>query len=168
MEGREAGDQLCSCFSKKVWSPVPSREWRRAWSLRTKREAPESQSIRDSDMWSLGSVIQWSLLPWRGKRGWAWLGCRRLKRALSKPARPGPGGEASGLRSWVTLSSWCPGKRPVLQLLELPFPGAKGRSPLLGYLLTSTLSEHKGALQLEQVWNLGLTSRWSGRWTNLF
>lgn len=33
MEGREAGDQLCSYFSKKMWSPV---------SVSGEEEGPES------------------------------------------------------------------------------------------------------------------------------
>ena len=59
MEGHEAGDQLCSCFSKKMWSPVSvSGEEKGPETVWGHRARNRKLSIRDSDICSLGRMSE--------------------------------------------------------------------------------------------------------------
>lgn len=162
MEGHEAGDQLCSCFSKKMWSLVSvSGEEKGPETVWGHRARNRKLSIRDSDICSLGRMSecycsleeQESQSPILSLTGEQESQSPRLSLTGVGDAKQSPPQTSkanpwwSGLGFWKSLSSLCAGKRPPA-IPRAPFSWARW-THALGYLLTSTLSDHKGSLQWE-------------------
>lgn len=168
MEGHEAGDQLWSYFSKKMWSPVSvSGEEKGPESVWGHRVRNRKLSIRDSDIWSLGPVIECHCSPEEQESQSPRLSLTGVGDAKKSPPQTSKANPWwSGLGFWKSLSSLCAGKKPPA-IPRAPFSWARWTHPP-GYLLTSTLSEHKGSLQWEWGWNSALITRESEELTDLF
>lgn len=126
---------------------MPKPGWQRVWSPSEDTEGGARKSEQQNLRYLVPGVGGWMATASLKRNGpakapdWAWLRWERLKRAIPESAN-----QFLEVRPQVLSSPELPspGKRPLLQLLEPPFPGAKGRlTTFLGYLLTSVSSEHK-------------------------